>query len=387
MKKILLLVFLSYVVVLSAPGKSGRLISRDLSYFSTGDLLQYALDYAFGSFGLRFTAAPEVLAQPWYGEFSGRVTLDELPRYIESVLSPMGLSVYLDTLNVYQIVSTSPDFRALRDTLLVLDSAAVKDITDWCNMPNCTYAHMPSPGSVLLRYRPGFADFVRKVGEAAAPLAVEDVPPVQIKMIIYRYNADTTRTIGLDYPSTYLPLPDLLHSINLYEESGKIDITARPELHVRPGGSYELFFGSERPYTRSILHESGAVTTDTEYRKYGLSLNIDYQSVKNGLHSFSFSLSQSSYNEDGTNILSQTKTDITLPLDTALLVASINGENVIQRRRGLPFLVDIPIFGRLFGTVVDVREQSVYNVLFWINGEDSRRSPSDLKSPNRRKME
>jgi len=368
MKKTLLLVFLSCIVAVSAPRKA-RVISRDLSYFSTGENLQYALDYVFGSFGLRFTASPEILSQAWYGEFSGVVTLDELPRYVEAVLSPMGLAVYLDTLNVYQIVPTSPDFRAFRDTLLVLDTAALRTIGDWCNMPNCSYARMPSPGSVLLRYSPGFASFVRRAAESAAPLALEDVPPVQIKMIIYRYNADTIRTIGIDYPSTYLPLPDLLHSINLYEEAGKIDITARPELHVRPGGSYELFFGSERPYSRSILQESGAISTNTEY---SLSLSIDYQSVKDGIHSFSFHLSQSSYNEDGTNILSETKTDISLPLDTALLVASIDGETIVERRRGIPWLCDIPLFGRLFGVGVDVHEKSVYQVLFWINGEKSR---------------
>lgn len=384
-----LLVFLSFFVitidVCAAPRKSGRVISRDLSYFSTGEILQYGLDYVFGTFGLRFTASPEVLSTPWYGEFVGRVTLDELPRYVEAVLSPMGLSVHLDTLNVYQIVPTSPDFRALRDTLLVLDTSAIKRVGDWCNMPNCSFALMPSPGSVLLRYSPGFASFVRRAAEAAAPLAVEDVPPVQIKMIIYRYNADTTRTIGIDYPSTYLPLPDLLHSINLYEESGKIDVTARPELHVRPGGQYELFFGSERPYTRSILQESGAISTNTEYRKYGLTLNIDYQSVRDGLHSFSFRLSQSSYNEDGTNILSETKTDILVPLDSALLVASIDGETIVERRRGIPWLCDIPILGRLFGVGVDVHEKSVYQVLFWINGENSRAS-SDLH-PQAAKME
>lgn len=380
-----LFVFLSCIVVASAAPRKSRVISRDLSYFSTGEILQYGLDYVFGTFGLRFTASPEVLAAPWYGEFVGRVTLDELPRYVESVLSPMGLSVHLDTLNVYQIVPTSPDFRALRDTLLVLDTSAVKRVGDWCNMPNCSFALMPSPGSVLLRYSPGFASFVRRAAEAAAPLAVEDVPPVQIKMIIYRYNADTTRTIGIDYPSTYLPLPDLLHSINLYEESGKIDVTARPELHVRPGGQYELFFGSERPYTRSILQESGAISTNTEYRKYGLTLNIDYQSVRDGLHSFSFRLSQSSYNEDGTNILSETKTDISVPLDSALLVASIDGETIVERQRGIPWLCDIPIVGRLFGVGVDVHEKSVYQVLFWINGENSRAS-SDLH-PQAAKME
>lgn len=368
-KRLFLLVCLTISVSVSAPRKN---ITRNLNYFSTGENLQYALDYVFSTFGLRFTASPEILASPWYGEFVGSVSLYDLPRYVESVLSPMGLSVHLDTLNVYQIVPTTPDFRAVRDTLLVLDTAALKHIGDWCNMPNCSYALMPSPGSVLLRYSPGFASFVRRAAEAASPLAIEDVPPVQIKMIIYRYNADTTRTIGIDYPSTYLPLPDLLHSINLFEEAGKIDITAKPELHVRPGGTYELFFGSERPYTRSILQESGAISTNTEYRKYGLSLSIDYQRVKNGFHDFAFRLSQSSYNEDGTNILSETKTEISVALDSVLLVASIAGENVVQRRRGVPYLCEMPFLGRLFGVVVDVHEKSVYNVLFWINGENGR---------------
>lgn len=368
-KRLFLLVCLTISVSVSAPRKN---ITRNLNYFSTGENLQYALDYVFSTFGLRFTASPEILASPWYGEFVGSVSLYDLPRYVESVLSPMGLSVHLDTLNVYQIVPTTPDFRAVRDTLLVLDTAAISHLSEWCKEPNCNFARMPSPGSVLLRYSPGYASFVRRAAEAASPLAVEDVSPVQIKMIIYRYNADTTRTIGIDYPSTYLPLPDLLHSINLFEEAGKIDITAKPELHVRPGGTYELFFGSERPYTRSILQESGAISTNTEYRKYGLSLSIDYQRVKNGFHDFAFRLSQSSYNEDGTNILSETKTEISVPLDSVLLVASIDGENVVQRRRGVPYLCEMPFLGRLFGVVVDVHEKSVYNVLFWINGENGR---------------
>ena len=298
MKKFFLLGVTLCAVAAAAPR------ARVLNYYSTGEPLQHALDYAFGSFGLRFTAPPEVLAAPWYGEFSGSVTGDALPHYVASVLRPMGLIVERDAMGVYQITAQNSELVELRDTLLVLDSAALARLNEWCNMPNCTYAHMPSPGSVLLRYRPGFSDFVRRVAEVAAPLAVEDVPPVQISMIIYRHNADSTRTIGLEYPAKYLPVPDLLHKINLYEESGEIDITARPRFHVRPGGKYELFFGSERPYQRSTLQESGAVTLDTEYRKYGLTLAVDYTDVKDGRHSFAIRLSSSSYNEDGTNVLS-----------------------------------------------------------------------------------
>lgn len=362
-KKILLGVTLCAVLAGAAPR------ARVLNYYSTGEPLQHALDYAFGSFGLRFTAPPEVLAAPWYGEFVGSVTPDVLPHYVASVLRPMGLVVELDAMGVYQITAQNSELVELRDTLLVLDSAAIARLGEWCNMPNCAYALMPSPGSVLVRYRPGFAGFVRRVAEVAAPLAVEDVPPVQISMVIYRHNTDSTRTIGLEYPAKYLPLPDLLHQINLYEESGEIDITAKPRFHVRPGGQYELFFGSERPYQKSTLQESGAVVLDTEYRKYGLTLNVDYTAVKDGRHSFALRLSSSSYNEDGTNILSETRTEITLPLDSALVVAAVDAENIVQRRRGVPYLCDIPVVGRLFGTYIDVHERTTYNVLFWIDAE------------------
>lgn len=359
--------FLIGVTLCAVAAASPR--ARVLNYYSTGEPLQHALDYAFGSFGLRFTAPPEVLAAPWYGEFSGSVTGDALPHYVASVLRPMGLIVERDAMGVYQITAQNSELVELRDTLLVLDSVALARLGEWCNMPNCTFALMPSPGSVLLRFRPGFADFVRRVSEVAAPLAVEDVPPVQISMIIYRHNADSTRTIGLEYPAKYLPVPDLLHQINLYEESGEIDITARPRFHVRPGGKYELFFGSERPYQRSTLQESGAVTLDTEYRKYGLTLAVDYSDVKDGRHSFAVRLSSSSYNEDGTNVLSETRTEVTLPLDSALVVAAVDAENVVQRRRGVPYLCDLPLIGRLFGTFIDVHEKTAYNVVFWINAE------------------
>lgn len=367
MRKIFLLVVILCGVSLAKP------TYRTLTYYSMGEPLQYALDYAFGSFGYRFAAAPEILAYSWWGQLNGRVSSDELPRYLSSVLRPMGLTLSLDENGVFQVVQNDLMFSDVRDTLLVLDTAAIAGLSAWCAAPNCFYALMPSPGAVMLRYRPGFAGFISKVSEAAAPLAVEDVPPLQVHMIIYRHNADTTRTIGLDWPARYLPVPDLLHRIDLYEESGEIDITARPSLNVRPGGRYELFFGSERPYQRSTLQESGAVTIDQEYRKYGLSLSLDYQAAKNGRYSFALSLSSSSYNEDGTNVLSETKTDIELPLDSALVVASIDAVSLVQRRRGLPYLVEIPVIGRLFGRVVDVAERSRYDVLFWVNsGVDGR---------------
>ena len=70
MKKFFLLGVTLCAVAAAAPR------ARVLNYYSTGEPLQHALDYAFGSFGLRFTAPPEVLAAPWYGEFSGSVTGD-----------------------------------------------------------------------------------------------------------------------------------------------------------------------------------------------------------------------------------------------------------------------------------------------------------------------
>lgn len=378
MRKIFLAVVILVSVALAAPKKE---VARNFNYFSAGEPLQNALDYAFGSFGFRFAAPPELLAGAWWGQLVGRVRVEDLPGYVESVLRPMGATLYLDENGVFQIVQGDAFFADTRDTLLVLDTAAIAGLSSWCNMPNCTYAVMPSPGSVLVRYRPTFAGFVSQVAEAAAPLALEDVPPVQVRMIIYRANADTSRAIGLDYPRTYLPVPDLLHSINAYEESGEIDITAKPALNVRPGGHYELFFGSERPYQKSTLHESGAVVTDTDYRKYGLSVSLDYERARDGRYSFSLRLSSSSYNEDGSNVLSETRTDIELPLDSALLVASVDAVNFVQRRRGIPWLCDLPVFGRLFGVTIDVAERSRYDVLFWVNaGFDGHRYTLD-KNP------
>ena len=368
-------VILSAVVALAATKKE---VALDFRYYSAGEPLQNALDYAFGSFGFRFAAPPELLAGAWWGQLTGRVKVEELPAYVESVLRPMGVSLYLDENGVFQIVQGDQFFADVRDTLLVLDTAAIAGLSTWCNMPNCSYAVMPSPGAVLVRYRPTFAGFVAHVAEAAAPLAVEEVAPVQVHMIVYRATSDTARTLGLDYPRTYLPVPDLLHRINAYEESGEIDITAKPELHVRPGGRYELFFGSERPYQRSTLQESGAVTLDTEYRKYGLSLALDYERAREGRYLFSLRLSSSSYNEDGSNVLSETRTDIELPLDSALLVAGVDAVTMTQRRRGVPWLCDLPLVGRLFGVTTDVAERSRYDVLFWVNaGFDGHRYTLD----------
>lgn len=381
MRKIFLLA-VTLMTAYSLAKPAGKL----LTYYSTGEPLLNALDYAFGSFGYRYAAPPEMLALPWWGEIVGRVTADELPRYMASVLRPMGASVELDANGVFQVVPTSPAFAGeVLDTLLVLDSLAIGHLSEWCQMPNCSYTLLPAPGSVLVRYPRSFAGFVRRISEAAAPLALEEVPAVQVHMLIYRHTSDSALTIGLDYPAVYLPVPDLLHSINLYEESGEIDITARPELHCRPGGKYELFFGSERPYQQNTLHESGAIVTDTHYRKYGLSLALDYERVQDGRHSFTLRLSSSSYNEDGSNVLSETETAVSLPLDSALLVASVDADNVVQRRRGLPFLCDLPLIGRLFGRWVDVHERSRYNVLFWINaGFHGRLALSDTTTAGKR---
>lgn len=340
-----------------------------LDYYSFGDPLQLALDYAFSSVGYRFTAHPDLLSRPWFGQFKGSVTASTLPSYVESVLSPLGLRVDLGAESVYIVHQAEPTgvFRYV-DTTIALDSSVYEYVSAWCSPPVCSSIRLPS-GYVWIRSLPDyFESLVRPLSGFLEPVALDPADDLEAHILLVRYHYDTTTTLGISYPSTYLPLPDLAHNINLIYAGRSFSIEARPRLHITAGGKQSVFIGQEREIPKNILTESGAVVQETTYRRYGLTIDIT-SGRRDAFDHYPFSLKISStdYQENGTALISESSSDFVLPLDSAIVVAGVQSVLHYTERVGLPWLAELPFVGYLFGRDVKRVERVHYDVLFWVN--------------------
>ena len=340
-----------------------------LDYYSFGDPLQLALDYAFGSVGYRFTAHPDILSRPWYGQLKGSVTASSLPSYVQSVLSPLGLRVDLGAESVYVISQAEPTgVFSLVDTTIAVDSALYEGISSWCNSPVCSFIRL-ADGLVWLRSSPDFfASLIRPLSGYLSPVALDPDDDLEAHILLIRYRHDTSTTLGISYPSTYLPVPDLAHNINAIYSGVSFSVEARPVLHLTAGGSQSVFIGQERPVSRNTITESGAVLSEYDYKRYGLTIKITSgKRDKFGRFPFSLSVSSTDYQENGTALISESSSDFVLSLDTAVIVAGVQSTSVYSERVGVPFLAQLPLLGYLFGRDVQRSEKTHTDVLFWVN--------------------
>ena len=175
-----------------------------LDYYSFGDPLQLALDYAFSSVGYRFTAHPDLLSRPWFGQFKGSVTASTLPSYVESVLSPLGLRVDLGAESVYIVHQAEPTgvFRYV-DTTIALDSSVYEYVSAWCSPPVCSSIRLPS-GYVWIRSLPDyFESLVRPLSGFLEPVALDpadDLEAVFGSHAVESRPRDFPAPVAVDFP-------------------------------------------------------------------------------------------------------------------------------------------------------------------------------------------
>ena len=351
-----------------------------LNYYSFGDPLQLALDYAFSTAGYRFTAHPDLLSRPWYGQFKGYVTADQLPRYVESVLSPLGLRVDLGAESVYIVHEAEPTgVYQLVDTTLALDSSLAEYVSQWCNAPVCSSVKLPNNMFWIRSLPDFFVSVVRPLSGFLEPTALDPDDDLEAHILLVRYSFDTTLTLGISYPETYLPAPDVLHNIHALYSGLSYSIEARPRLHITAGRAQSVFIGQEREVPKNILTESGAVVQEKTYRRYGLTIDITSGKKDHFDHyPFSLRISSTDYQENGTALISESSSDFVLPLDSAIIVAGVQSQSRYKERVGVPFLCQIPVLGFLFGRDVDRAERVQYDVIFWINRRNSASAADSL---------
>ena len=370
------------LLLVTAASAAPRDKSVYLDYYSFGDPLQLALDYAFGSVGLRFTAHPEIMARPWYGQLKGSVSVSSLPAYLTSVLSPLGLRVDLGAESVYIVSEAEPvGVFSLVDTVLAVDSTLSDQISTWCNPPVCSSIKLPD-GLVWVRSRPDFfTSLVRPLSSYLEPTALDPDQLLEAHILLVRYRFDTTSVLGISYPSTYLPVPDILHSINAIYSGVSFSVEARPVFHITAGKATDLFIGQERSVNKNTITESGAVVVEQVYKRYGLTISISSsKSDSFGRFPFSISISSTDYQEDGTALISETSSSFVLPLDSAIVVSGVQSKLSYHERRGVPFLAELPLLGYLFGRDVKRTENVHFDVLFWVNRAFSGRSIDSISS-------
>jgi pilus assembly protein CpaC len=143
---------------------------------------------------------------------------------------------------------------------------------------------------------------------------------------------------------------NITSQINFAIDNGDAFVLAAPELNTKSGGTASFLAGGEVP-----IPQSGALgTTNVEYKKYGIQLNIIPVVDANNIISAHLTTEISqidptvSYGGMPGFLTRSTSSDISMRAGETLAISGLVSADAVNNSTGMPFLGQLPIIGQLF---------------------------------------
>ncbi|RDK01967.1 type II and III secretion system protein family protein [Paraburkholderia lacunae] len=143
---------------------------------------------------------------------------------------------------------------------------------------------------------------------------------------------------------------NIASQINFAIGNGDAYILAAPELNTKSGGTASFLAGGEVP-----VPQSGALgTTNVEYKKYGIKLNIIPVVDANNIISAHLTTEISQIDPTVTYaglpgfLTRSTSSDISMRPGETLAISGLVSADAVNYSNGMPFLAQLPILGHLF---------------------------------------
>jgi pilus assembly protein CpaC len=153
---------------------------------------------------------------------------------------------------------------------------------------------------------------------------------------------------------------NFLAFIDAEATKGRAKLLAEPNLLAGNRDTASFLEGGEFPVPIAQPGANGVVTLTVQFREFGIRLNFIPEIVSDSLIKLSVRPEVSSLDfANGVNISGfripalrtrRTSTTVDVKRDQSLIISGLFSEERQRTRTGIPFLMDIPILGALFGT-------------------------------------
>jgi general secretion pathway protein D len=150
----------------------------------------------------------------------------------------------------------------------------------------------------------------------------------------------------------------LFHSlIAIQAAKGNVNILSSPHILTTDNQEASISIVNQVPIPKTTETETGTLITTYEYKDAGITLKVTPKINEKGLVTMQLSLEVTDVGEKKTFDTEQVpflkrnaQTSVVVQDGQTLVLGGLISENQSESRTGIPFLMDIPVIGYLFGT-------------------------------------
>ncbi|MBI2899498.1 MAG: type II and III secretion system protein [Planctomycetes bacterium] len=216
-----------------------------------------------------------------------------------------------------------------------------------------------SAASALFVKDAGVETFIRDVRVKLNPQEAILPTPFQGSTIRFSRSADNKGSVG--------------GLLQMFQQSGRANILSHPRVLLQSDQKATLFAGDEVPYPAEILVHPGGTNTTLRYRPTGVSLEVQPHlaapgqivlKVKPEVSTTVGFVQVTTTTQAPQFTVRRIETDLLVRDGEEVVIGGLYRKDKIITRRGVPFLMDIPILGYLFGKYEE--EDFIQEILFYI---------------------
>lgn len=182
--------------------------------------------------------------------------------------------------------------------------------------------------------------------------------------------------------------------LQTFQSRGRAQILSQPRVIVKADETANIFAGEEIPYPAEILVHPGGTNTTLRYKQSGVKLSVTPHMSAPGTLLLKIipevttvvGFVQISSNTQAPQFTVRTVTTELIVRDgEEVVIGGLYRKEKIVQRRGLPFLMDIPVLGYLFGRYEE--DEVIQEILFYIKPtiiKDESLMPRDVFDPDKK---
>lgn len=216
-----------------------------------------------------------------------------------------------------------------------------------------------SATSALFVKDPNVETFIREVRVKLNPQEAILPTPFQGSTIRFNRVSDNKGSVG--------------GLLQMFQQSGRANTLSQPRVLLKSDQRAVIFAGDEIPYPAEILVHPGGTNTTLRYRPAGVSLEVQPHlaapgqiilKIKPEVTSVVGFVQVTSTTQAPQFAVRRIETELLVRDGEEVVIGGLYRKDKVTTRRGLPFLMDIPILGYLFGKYED--EDFLQEIIFYL---------------------
>jgi len=191
----------------------------------------------------------------------------------------------------------------------------------------------------------------------------DDDPTVHFRAYLLEIKKSHLQKLGLKWPTQGASLFKVTGTqiqsafqldvaLNALETDGSLNVLSRPEVSVRAPGEAKLFSGGQVPVTHKTKNK-----TQTEWKPFGLTFHLKVKNTAGERVRLDIETEVSQPDPTWQNTdqipgfqINQMQTQVDAVFGKPLFLSGLIQQTLSESTQGLPFLKDLPVLGRLFGS-------------------------------------